>query len=125
MLINIRSVLGVLVFVTSLKNPFPSAQALVDVSTAYCNCNLDHIEERIYPSPGDSERMVDLCKVFLLTRSPYLLSEIIFTPHLPLLHNSPQWLEPAILDSKEVTKKLIGDRPNTYTFTKVANAAAT
>ena len=33
--------------------------------------------------------------------------------------NCSQWMDPAILDSPEVTKKLIGNRPNTYTFTKV------
>ena len=31
-------------------------------------------------------------------------------------------MDPAILDSAEVTKKLIGNRPNTYTFTKVGSS---
>ena len=28
------------------------------------------------------------------------------------------WMEPKVLDSPEVTKKLIGNHPNTYCFTK-------
>ena len=40
----------------------------MDVSTAYCNCDLDHIEERIYPAPGDPARMVDLGQVTLAVR---------------------------------------------------------
>ena len=30
-----------------------------------------------------------------------------------------QWMDPDIINSPEVTRKMIGDRPNTYTFTKV------
>jgi hypothetical protein len=29
-------------------------------------------------------------------------------------------MDPAILDTPEVTKVMIGNRPNTYTFTKVS-----
>ena len=50
------------------QTPPHLAQALVDVSTAYCNCDLDHIEEKIYPSPGDPARMVDLGQVTLAYR---------------------------------------------------------
>ena len=76
--------------VVALARRMAHLQALVDVSTAYCNCNIPDIEERIYPAPVDSQRMVDLC----------------------------QWLDPEIINSPEVTKKFIGDRPNTYTYTK-------
>ena len=38
-------------------------QAMVDVSTAYCNCNLAHIEEKIYEASGNPRGMVELCKV--------------------------------------------------------------
>ena len=31
-------------------------------------------------------------------------------------------LPPSTLDSPDVTKKILGDRPNTYTFTKVKRA---
>lgn len=83
---NVSGVMAII----ALAKKMTQLKALVDVSTAYCNCDLDHIEERIYPAPGDPARMVDL----------------------------GQWMDPAILDSPEVTKKLIGNRPNTYTFTK-------
>ena len=76
--------------VVALAKRMAHLQALVDVSTAYCNYNIPEIDEMIYPAPVDSQRMVDLC----------------------------QWLDPEIINSPEVTKKFIGDRPNTYTFTK-------
>ena len=38
-------------------------QAMVDVSTAYCNCDLAHIEEKIYEAPGNPRGMIELCKV--------------------------------------------------------------
>ena len=66
-------------------------QAMVDVSTAYCNCNQTNIEEKIYEAPGNPRGMVEMC----------------------------QWMDPDIINSPEVTRKMIGDRPNTYTFTKV------
>lgn len=28
------------------------------------------------------------------------------------------WMDPSLLDAPEITKKMIGNRPNTYTFTK-------
>ena len=64
---------------------------MVDVSTAYCNCNLTNIEEKINEAPGNPRGMVDMC----------------------------QWMDQDIINSPEVTRKMIGDRPNTYTFTKV------
>ena len=64
---------------------------MVDVSTAYCNCNQTNIEEKIYEAPGNPRGMVEMC----------------------------QWMDPDIINSPEVTLKIIGDRPNTYTFTKV------
>ena len=64
---------------------------MVDVSTAYCNCDLAHIEEKIYEAPANPRGMVELC----------------------------QWIDPEIINSPEVTRKMIGNRPNTYTYTKV------
>ena len=45
----------------------------------------------MYPAPGDPHGMIDLCT----------------------------WMDPSLLDAPEITKKMIGNRPNTYTFTKV------
>ena len=60
--------LKVMLYFRALLDTPSLAQALVDVSTAYCNCDLDHIEERIYPAPGDPARMVDLGQVTLAYR---------------------------------------------------------
>lgn len=45
----------------------------------------------MYPAPGDPHGMIDMCT----------------------------WMDPSLLDAPEITKKMIGNRPNTYTFTKV------
>ena len=85
---NVSGVLSML----ALARRMAHLEAMVDVSTAYCNCDLPHIEERVYPAPGNPRGMIDLC----------------------------QWMSPDMIDSPEVTRKMIGNRPNTYTFTKVA-----
>ncbi|XP_057366398.1 putative fatty acyl-CoA reductase CG5065 [Daphnia carinata] len=63
-------------------------EALVHVSTAYANCDKDEIAEMIYPPPAD----------------PHKLMECV------------DWMDEELL--KGITKKLIGKRPNTYTYTK-------
>ena len=83
---NVAGVMSVI----NLAKKMSLLEAMVDVSTAYCNCDLKHIEEKIYPVQGDAKAMVDIC----------------------------QWMNPEILDSPEVTRKMIGNRPNTYTYTK-------
>jgi len=83
---NVAGVMSVI----SLAKKMSKLEAMVDVSTAYCNCDRERIEERIYPVQGDAKAMVDMC----------------------------QWMNPDILDSPEVTRKIIGSRPNTYTYTK-------
>jgi fatty acyl-CoA reductase len=35
-----------------------SFQALVHVSTAYCNCDRQEISELVYPSPADPEKII-------------------------------------------------------------------
>jgi len=65
-------------------------EAVVHVSTAYCNCDLNTIEETISPPPGDPRGVIQLCK----------------------------WMTEETLNSAEMTAKVIGNRPNTYTFTK-------
>ncbi|CAL1267809.1 unnamed protein product [Larinioides sclopetarius] len=66
----------------------PKIVALVHVSTAYANCNLSEVDEVVYPPPFPPKQIID----------------------------ATEWMEPALLDS--ITPRLIGDRPNTYTFTK-------
>ncbi|XP_037042856.1 putative fatty acyl-CoA reductase CG5065 [Bradysia coprophila] len=62
--------------------------ALVHVSTAYCNCDRSEIQEVIYPPPYDPANIISLV----------------------------DWLPEDVLD--KLTPSLIGQRPNTYTFTK-------
>lgn len=63
-------------------------ESFVHVSTAYCNCDRDEIEEIIYPPPMPPQLIIDTIK----------------------------WIEDPLLDS--ITPSLIKGRPNTYTFTK-------
>lgn len=83
---NIKAVSTVL----SLAREMKHLEALVDVSTAYCNCDLKYIEEKIYKAPVDPHAIIDLCRV----------------------------LDAGKLNRAEITGIVIGDKPNTYTFTK-------
>jgi len=65
-------------------------EALVHVSTAYANCNRNLTDEEVYPAPAPPKSALGLLDT----------------------------LNPTVLDSPEVTSKILGDRPNTYTFTK-------
>ncbi|XP_015788751.1 putative fatty acyl-CoA reductase CG5065 [Tetranychus urticae] len=62
--------------------------ALVHVSTAYANCNRFEIDEAFYESPIKPQQVVD----------------------------AMEWMSDDIIN--EITPKLVGDRPNTYTYTK-------
>ena len=63
---------------------------LTHVSTAYANCHMENgaVEERFYAPPMDPNHLISLC----------------------------EWMDSSIVN--DITKKLLGDRPNTYTFTK-------
>nr|CAI5818132.1 unnamed protein product [Callosobruchus analis] len=63
-------------------------EALVHVSTAYCNCDRKEVTEVVYPPPMDPERVTTLVDC----------------------------LEEPLVD--QLTAGLVGNRPNTYTFTK-------
>ncbi|CRK97592.1 CLUMA_CG010977, isoform A [Clunio marinus] len=65
-----------------------SLDALVHVSTAYCNCDRYDVGETIYSPPYSPDDIISLV----------------------------QWLPEDLLD--KLTPSLIGNRPNTYTFTK-------
>ncbi|KAB7508033.1 putative fatty acyl-CoA reductase [Armadillidium nasatum] len=62
--------------------------ALIHVSTAYCNCDRQEVKEIVYPPPMD----------------PYKLIQLV------------DWMDDDVFN--HLTPKLIGKRPNTYTFTK-------
>ncbi|CAG9767884.1 unnamed protein product [Ceutorhynchus assimilis] len=63
-------------------------EALIHVSTAYCNCDRSEVKETIYPPSIGPDEIVSLVEA----------------------------LDEDLVDS--LTPKLVGNRPNTYTFTK-------
>lgn len=79
---------GSVLHLTSLCRKMPMLEALVHVSTAYANCYRNDVAERVYDPPLPPRKLVDMV----------------------------QWMDEEIVDS--LTSKLIGDWPNTYTFTK-------
>ena len=81
---------GAVSFIIALCKKMKELVSLVHVSTAYCHCQRPHIEERSYPPPMEPGRALSLLKT----------------------------LDSKILDDQTFTKMLIGERPNTYTFTK-------
>ncbi|XP_052838640.1 putative fatty acyl-CoA reductase CG8306 [Drosophila gunungcola] len=94
--INLRGTRRVVELCQQLKK----LDALVHVSSAYVNAYLTKVEEKLYPSPEDPEKIIQL--------SETLNDEAL----------------------KELEPKLLKDHPNTYTFTKhlaeheVANVAS-
>ncbi|GAB6030004.1 hypothetical protein CHUAL_005696 [Chamberlinius hualienensis] len=71
-----------------LCHKMPQLVALVHVSTAYCNCNREEIDEVVYPMPSDPRKIVD----------------------------AMEWMDDDLISA--ITPQLLGDRPNTYTYTK-------
>ncbi|KAL6433538.1 hypothetical protein ACFW04_006553 [Cataglyphis niger] len=65
-----------------------NVEALIHVSTAYCNCDRYDVAEEIYPVGKEPEQVIALTK----------------------------WMDDKMVE--ELTPNLIADRPNTYTFTK-------
>uniref|UniRef100_A0A8C2AN03 Fatty acyl-CoA reductase n=1 Tax=Cyprinus carpio TaxID=7962 RepID=A0A8C2AN03_CYPCA len=72
----------------SLAQQMQHLQAFIHISTAYANCNRRHIDEVIYPLPVEPKKLID----------------------------SLEWMDDSII--RDITPHLIGDRPNTYTYTK-------
>ncbi|XP_074533421.1 fatty acyl-CoA reductase 1 isoform X2 [Halichoeres trimaculatus] len=63
-------------------------EVFLHVSTAYANCDRELIEEIVYPPPIDYRKLID----------------------------SLDWMDDELVSA--LTPKLIGERPNTYTYTK-------
>ncbi|XP_042370358.1 fatty acyl-CoA reductase 1-like, partial [Plectropomus leopardus] len=72
----------------SLAQQMHHLEAFVHISTAYANCNRKHIDEVIYPPPVEPRKLIE----------------------------SLEWMDDGIV--RDITPRLIGDRPNTYTYTK-------
>ncbi|XP_032077718.1 fatty acyl-CoA reductase 2-like [Thamnophis elegans] len=71
-----------------LAHQMKNLEALIHVSTAYSNCNRKHIEEVFYPVPVEPTKLLDLVT----------------------------WMDESLIEA--ITPNLIGDWPNTYTFSK-------
>ena len=83
---NIEAVASIIDLAKQMKH----LVSIIDVSTAYCNCDLKKIDEKIYDAPVNPKAIIDLCKI----------------------------LDADKLNQPEVTGAIIGNKPNTYTFTK-------
>ncbi|XP_070611331.1 fatty acyl-CoA reductase 2 [Erythrolamprus reginae] len=71
-----------------LAHQMKNLEALIHVSTAYSNCNRRHIEEVFYPVPVEPKQLLDMV----------------------------MWMDDSLVEL--ITPNLIGDWPNTYTFSK-------
>ncbi|XP_055899843.1 fatty acyl-CoA reductase 1-like [Biomphalaria glabrata] len=71
-----------------LCKKFEHLMAFVHVSTAYANCDRPYIEEQVYPPPVEPQKIIDVL----------------------------EWMDDDMLEL--FTPKLMGDKPNTYTYTK-------
>ncbi|XP_012580990.1 PREDICTED: fatty acyl-CoA reductase 1 isoform X6 [Condylura cristata] len=71
-----------------LAQQMKNLEVFMHVSTAYAYCNRKHIDEIVYPPPVDPKKLID----------------------------SLEWMDDGLVN--DITPKLIGDRPNTYIYTK-------
>ena len=85
---NLQALVSLLTLPHFLLRETHSLLSQIHVSTAYCNCNRTEVKEVVYDPPINPDQVVSLVNT----------------------------LDEDIVDS--LTKQLIGDRPNTYTFTK-------
>ncbi|XP_043944137.1 fatty acyl-CoA reductase 2 isoform X2 [Protopterus annectens] len=74
--------------ILALARQMQKLDAFIHISTAYANCNRRQIDEVIYALPVDPKKLID----------------------------SVEWMDESII--REITPQLIGDWPNTYTYTK-------
>lgn len=84
LLTNVAGLRNVINFTKTVDN----LNSFVYVSSMYANCDRSYIEEQIYPSNVEPQKILNLLEWM-----------------------DEEWLNMA-------TKKLIGDKPNTFTFTK-------
>uniref|UniRef100_A0A665T994 Fatty acyl-CoA reductase n=1 Tax=Echeneis naucrates TaxID=173247 RepID=A0A665T994_ECHNA len=72
----------------ALAHRMKHLEIFIHISTAYANCDRELIEEVVYPPPIDYRRLIDTL----------------------------DWMDDDLVSA--LTPKLIGERPNTYTYTK-------
>ncbi|XP_076471448.1 fatty acyl-CoA reductase 1-like [Babylonia areolata] len=73
---------------SSICRRMTKLQSLIHVSTAYANCDRQQVAEQVYEPPMHPRKLID----------------------------AVQWMDKDTIDA--LTTKLIGSRPNTYTYTK-------
>lgn len=73
---------------TVLCKQFKHLEVFIHISTAYANCDRPFIEEMVYNPPVDPQKLIDVL----------------------------EWMDDDMITS--ITPKLIGNKPNTYTYTK-------
>ncbi|NXE88224.1 FACR1 reductase, partial [Menura novaehollandiae] len=71
-----------------LAQRMKNLEVFMHISTAYAYCNRKQIEEVVYPPPVDPRKLID----------------------------SLEWMDDDLVN--DITPKLLGKRPNTYTYTK-------
>ncbi|XP_035829281.1 fatty acyl-CoA reductase 1, partial [Aplysia californica] len=71
-----------------LGRKMPNLEALIHVSTAYANCDKEQVKEVVYDPPLHPSKLID----------------------------AVEWMDKDAISA--LTSKLIGSRPNTYTYTK-------
>lgn len=71
-----------------LAHHMKKLEAFIHVSTAYCNCDRAEVREMVYPAPTDPDKLVQCV----------------------------DWMDADM--AEHMTPKILGSRPNTYTFTK-------
>ncbi|CAG0880196.1 unnamed protein product [Darwinula stevensoni] len=72
----------------SLCHKMNKLACLVHVSTAYCNCDREEVLETVYPPPMEPNHLIP----------------------------AMEWMDEALI--RDITPRLVGNRPNTYTYTK-------
>ncbi|XP_054286773.1 putative fatty acyl-CoA reductase CG5065 [Macrosteles quadrilineatus] len=74
--------------VLELAEQMSNLQAFVHLSTAFCHCEYDTLEETTYPSPANPHDIIRIC----------------------------QWMDDTTLEL--ITARLLGPHPNCYTYSK-------
>lgn len=93
--------INILIFIVS--------QALIHVSTAYCNCDRTEISEVIYTTPYSPDDIFSLVN---------WLPEDMLDKVRDAIGSGCSFIQFQLIFILQLTPSLIGKRPNTYTFTK-------
>jgi len=81
---------GTLAVIDLARKMGSNLASFVHVSTAYSHCYMSHIEEKFYDNETSPNEVIEMVKR----------------------------ISASVIDEPDMTKKLIGKHPNTYTFTK-------